>query len=194
MAYTSTSSSGRIANGQINVDGEWVELDEFARRLGFSAWDEFITMNDVSRGRVRLDQIVDARNQQVHATQGFVGRRAIDLPGAIDQSLQQAIQDGRIQIGDVAPSDQAREAIARGEDIFAERIRTLPVEGMPPPSGGDGPVYTLPVEPRDTTPAPNRQFFDGAHTRSFLVAESTRNTLAGQQITDIYRQYLPENK
>jgi hypothetical protein len=142
MAFQAKSASGRIANGQINVNGDWVELEEFARRLGFTSWDEFTTMNEVTHGRVRLEDVIDAQRE----------RAAIEAINERAQEIQQGITEDLTQSG--------------GENQ-------------------QGPVTIVP---------PSIDLFDGALIRQRLVSEATRNTLVGQQLTDIYKTYLPETQ
>jgi hypothetical protein len=60
MAYQPTNSEGRISGNQIVVDGKLVSLQEFAKNLGFSSWDEYITINPITAGKVNFNAVLDS--------------------------------------------------------------------------------------------------------------------------------------
>jgi len=114
MAYTITQSDGRIVGGYIIVSGEYIPLAEYASRLGFNSWDEFVAVNPVYHGSIDPQNIVTPS-----------GGSQVIAPVSTDNAIQKIRQGAKIdrpntsqpQHSDISSASTA--GTASGEEAYS---------------------------------------------------------------------------
>lgn len=206
MAYTSSDANGRITGGYIIISGEYVKLSEYAERLGFSTWDEFVAVNPIQLGRVEISEVVNKSGEIAFAgehpdpiifkrkdvigsgsneIQGQPGR---SLPGELSPQPGTGIDDIPILPGELSPVQGNGRSI-QPNPIPENSIRYLGGSQYFDESTGKytgGPNYKQ-------DQGEGRQLFaetPAEQTRNAFVSQINRDSLAGGNITDIFKNYL----